>query len=144
MVEVEKALPDDYEQLKIAANRTADWRERLNAVERLGAWKHPKITDLLIHRMTHDPVYPVQEAAYHKLREIGVDVDLPSRKTGDLIPKLTKTLIRVKKSLPNGHSFEEFKEKLKKMRIDIYDTYEGNKGTDFDSWLKEKWFSLRT
>lgn len=28
------------------------------------------------------------------------------------------------------------------MRIDIYDTYEGDKGADFDSWLEQTWSSL--
>lgn len=34
-------------------------------------------------------------------------------------------------------SYEEFKEKLKKMRIDVYDAYEGEKGGIFDAWLRK-------
>jgi hypothetical protein len=30
------------------------------------------------------------------------------------------------------------------MRTDLYDTYEGEKGADFDEWLKETWTSLAT
>jgi hypothetical protein len=51
-------------------------------------------------------------------------------------------LLRIKKSLPQGHTFEEFKEKLKKMRLDVYDTYEGEKGAGFDKWLENTWASL--
>lgn len=51
-------------------------------------------------------------------------------------------MLRIKKSLPEGHTYEEFKEKLKKMRIDVYDTYEGDKGADFDKWLENTWASL--
>ena len=64
------------------------------------------------------------------------------RKKGDLIKDVTKILLRIKKSLPEGHSYEEFKEKLKKMRLDVYDTYEGDKGPDFDQWLENMWVSV--
>ncbi|MNE37721.1 hypothetical protein D3C80_1315860 [compost metagenome] len=50
-------------------------------------------------------------------------------------------MLRIKKSLPRDHSYEEFKEKLKKMRIDVYDAYEGEKGEDFDKWLEKQWIS---
>lgn len=114
----------------------------MNAVEELGRWNVPKTIDVLKHRMNNDTVYRVQEAAYHKLKQLGEDVQLPSRKTGDLIKGVTKILVRIKKSLPAGHSFEEFKEKLKKMRLDVYDAYEGERGDDFDKWLEKVWVSL--
>ncbi|TVY03150.1 HEAT repeat domain-containing protein [Cohnella terricola] len=135
-------LPSNYEQLKIAANRTSNWKERLAAVEELGQWKHAKIIDVLRHRLNNDLVYSVQEAAFRKLQQLGEDVQLPPRKQGEPISGVTKILVRIKKSLPAGHSYEAFKEKLKKMRLDIYDTYEGNKGDDFDQWLENKWAEL--
>ncbi len=137
-------LPTHYEQLKTAANRTSSWRERLEAVEQLGQWNHPKIIDVLKHRLNNDLVYSVQEAAFRKLQQLGEDVQLPPRKQGEPIHGVTKILLRIKKSLPAGHSFESFKEKLKKMRIDLYDTYEGVKGAEFDQWLESKWAELRT
>ncbi|WP_054956359.1 HEAT repeat domain-containing protein [Paenibacillus dakarensis] len=133
-----------YQELKAAANRTADWRERLRAVEALGKIDNPQALDVLKHRMMNDPVYKVQEAAYVQLKEIGENVEKPARSQEEPVKGLTKMLVRIKKSLPAGHTYEEFKEKLKKMRIDVYDTYEGNKGEDFDKWLEEKWASLRT
>ncbi|MEK0314879.1 HEAT repeat domain-containing protein [Cohnella sp. 56] len=140
--EVKTELPPNYEALKVSANRTSNWRERLNAVEELGRWNNPKTIDVLKHRLNNDTVYQVQEAAYHKLKQFGEDVQLPARKKGDLIKGVTKILVRIKKSLPAGHSFEEFKEKLKKMRLDIYDAYEGERGSDFDKWLENVWTSL--
>ncbi|MDF2958608.1 MAG: esterase [Paenibacillus sp.] len=140
--EVENELPANYEQLKISANRTSNWRERLEAVEELGQWNNKQTIDILTHRMNNDTVYKVQEAAYRKLKEFGEDVQLPPRKKGDLIKGASKILLRIKKSLPEGHSFEEFKEKLKKMRFDVYDTYEGEKGADFEQWLENAWTSL--
>lgn len=133
-----------YKELKAAANRTADWRERLRAVQELGKIDNPKALDVLKNRMMNDPVYKVQEAAYQELKEAGEDVQKPARRQEELVKGLTKMLVRIKKSLPAGHSYEEFKEKLKKMRSDVYDTYEGDKGDEFDKWLEEKWASLRT
>ncbi len=135
-------LPANYEELKRSANRTSNWRERLDAIEQLGQWKHQKTIDLLTQRLTSDAVYPVREAAFHKLKQLGEAPQLPTRQQGELMNGLTKVLIRIKKSLPKDHTYEEFKEKLKKMRLDIYDTYEGDKGADFDNWLEAKWASL--
>jgi hypothetical protein len=141
--DVKSELPSNYEELKKSAHRTSNWRERLDAVEELGQWKNKQTINVLTHIMISDTVYKVQEAAFHKLKEMGEDIQLPSRKKGDLIKGATKILLRIKKSLPEeGHTFEEFKEKLKKMRLDVYDTYEGEKGADFDKWLENTWESL--
>jgi hypothetical protein len=140
--EAQSELPPNYEGLIKSANRTANWRERLDAVEELGQWKNKQIIDVLTRIMASDAVYQVQEAAFRKLKQFGEDVQLPSRKKGDLVKGTAKILLRIKKSLPEGHAFEEFKEKFKKMRIDVYDTYEGEKGADFDKWLEDTWASL--
>jgi hypothetical protein len=142
--EVKNELPSNYEQLKTSANRTSNWRERLEAVEEIGQWKNKQTIAILTHRMNNDTVYKVQEAAYRKLKQFGEDVQLPRRKKDDLIKGVTKILVRIKKSLPEGHSVEEFKEKLKKTRLDVYDTYEGEKGAEFDKWLENAWASLST
>lgn len=140
--DVKNGLPPNYEELRKSANRTSNWRDRLAAVEELGQWKDEKTKDILKHRMVDDLVYKVQEASFRKLKEWGENVTLPARKKGELIKGVNKILLRIKKSLPEGHTFEEFKEKLKKMRLDVYDTYEGDKGTEFDSWLENTWASL--
>lgn len=140
--EVKSELPANYEELKKAANRTSNWRERLDAVVELGQWKTNKTIDVLTHRMLNDTVYKVQEAAFRNLQNFGEDIQLPARKKGELIKGASKVFLRVKKSLPEGHTFEEYKEKLRKMRLDVYDTYEGEKGSDFEKWLEETWSSL--
>lgn len=114
----------------------------MDAVEELGNWKNQKSIDILKHRLNTDAVYQVREAAYHKLLAFGEDVQMPVRQKGELMKDATKVLLRIKKSLPRDHTYEEFKEKLKKMRIDLYDTYEGDKGADFDAWLEQTWSSL--
>ncbi|USB33952.1 HEAT repeat domain-containing protein [Paenibacillus sp. YPG26] len=142
--ELHSELPENYDELKKAANRTSDWRARLEAVEELGKLNHQQAIGVLKGILKNDPVLKVQEAAQRQLKGLGENVAIPKREPGDLVPGITKLLLRIKKSLPKEHSYEEFKEKLKKMRIDVYDVYEGNKGDEFDAWLEEKWASLRT
>ena len=137
-------LPANFDELKKSINRTANWRERLDAVEELGKWKARETVELLKHSMTGDSVYKVQEAAYRQLQALGEQVTMPEQKEGDAIKDTKKILVRIKKSLPKDHSYEDFKEKLKKMRIDVYDTYKGEKGADFDKWLEQLWSELRT
>ncbi|MDQ0062612.1 HEAT repeat domain-containing protein [Paenibacillus harenae] len=132
-------LPDNFEELKKAVNRTASWRDRLNAVNELGQWDTDATIKLLHHVMAGDQVFQVREAAYRKLKQLGENVQMPAKNKGELFKGLNKILLRIKKSLPEGHTFEQFKEKLQKMRSDIYDTYEGDKGEEFDSWLQGIW-----
>ncbi|AIQ56286.1 HEAT repeat domain-containing protein [Paenibacillus borealis] len=139
--EVIQELPENYEELKKSAGRSADWRARLEAVEELGRYNHKQIIDILNRLMISDPVYTVQEAAYNKLRAFGEEVTVPSKNKAELFRGVSKIILRIKKSLPKDHSYEEFKEKLKKMRIDVYDAYEGEKGENFDQWLEKMWVS---
>lgn len=132
-------LPENFEELKKAANRTASWRDRLSAVNELGQWDTTPTIKLLQHVMAGDQVFQVREAAYRKLKQLGENVQMPAKNKGELFKGLNKILLRIKKSLPEGHTFEQFKEKLQKTRLDIYDTYEGDKGSEFDSWLQGIW-----
>lgn len=141
--ESNSTLPENFEELKKQASRTSNWRERLDAVEELGKWKNQHSIDILTRIVNNDNVYKVQESAWRKLKKLDVEVQLPPRKKGDLIKGVTKILLRIKKSLPEGHTYEEFKVKLKKMRLDVYDTYEGDKGADFDKWLENMWESVQ-
>ena len=94
--------------------------------------------------MANDPVFAVQEAAYRQLLARGEEAQPPVKRQGELIKDTGKVLVRIKKSLPKDHTFEEFKEKLKRMRSDLYNTYEGSKGDQFDAWLQEAWQSAST
>jgi len=142
--ELKYELPENYEELKKAANRTADWKARLAAVEELGQWNNKQTIDILTRIVTSDPVYTVQEAAYLKLKSFGEDIKAPSKNKPELVKGVSKIILRIKKSLPKDHTYEEFKEKLKKMRIDVYDIYEGEKGAEFDAWLQKNWTAAGT
>lgn len=139
---VKGEVPANFEELKKAVNRTANWRERIKAVEELGQWRSQQTIDILKRVVAEDSVFKVQEAAYYKLKELREEVARPSKRKGDLVKGVSKILLRIKKSLPEDHTFEDFKGKLKKMRSDIYDTYEGEMGADFNQWLESTWSSL--
>ena len=142
--DIDQDLPENFEELKASAKRSSNWRERLHAAEALGQYDHPQITAILSRMMKHDLVYPVQEAAYLQLRAMGENVQAPSRNKPELFKGISKIMLRIKKSLPKDHTYEQFKEKVQKMRIDIYDAYEGEKGAYFDPWLEKLWNSLDT
>ncbi|MFJ7825333.1 hypothetical protein SAMN05518871_101170 [Psychrobacillus sp. OK028] len=140
---IKNELPENYEELKKAANRTASWKARYDAVVELGKYNHNQVKDILRTRLATDPVYKVQEAAFQNLLDFGEEAQLPKRKKFELVKGANKVFVRVKKSLPADHTFEEFLTKLKRMRIDVYDTYEGDKGDEFESWLKNEWSNLK-
>ncbi len=136
---IKNEMPPNYDELRKAVNRASNWRLRLEAIEELGQWKHKRTIDVLLHRMNNDAVYKVVEAAHRNLVKFGEDVELPPRNRFELIKDANKVFLRIKKSLPFGHTFEEYKEKLKNMRLDLYDTYEGDKGDEFEAWLENVW-----
>lgn len=137
---IKNELPENYEELKKAANRTGSWRTRLSAIEELGNYNTSQVIDILKVRLTHDPVFQIQEEAFRALLELGENVELPKRKKFELVKGANKVFVRVKKSLPKDHTFDEYLTKLKRMRIDVYDAYEGEKGLD---WLEEEWKNLK-
>ena len=142
MKQFETALPEQYETLKKQANYTSSWRERLDAVEMLSAYQHDKIIDLLKNRMQHDTVNKVQLAAYEALAAFGEDVEKPLPVRFDIIKDTDKIFLRVKKSLPKDHTVTDFADKLKRMRLDVFDAYEGDKGVQFMNWLEKRWAKL--
>ena len=140
---IKTELPENYEELKKAANRTASWKSRYDAVVELGKYNHSQEKDILRTTLANDPVYKVQEAAFQSLLDFGEEAQLPKRKKFELVKGANKVFVRVKKSLPKDHTFEEFLTTLKRMRIDVYDTYEGDKGDEFKTWLENEWSSLK-
>ncbi|WP_459285392.1 hypothetical protein [Paenibacillus vandeheii] len=92
--------------------------------------------------MISDDVYKVQNAAFLGLQAFGETVKLPRKKKGNLIKGINKYLESIKNSLPDDHSYEDFKEAFRKKRPVEYDTYEGDKEKRFDSWLTNVWKAL--
>ncbi|WP_235680133.1 HEAT repeat domain-containing protein [Paenibacillus albicereus] len=136
---LETEAADPVAELKRAASRSSDWRARQKAASELAALKAPQSAAILRRLLADDPVHPVREAAYRGLVSLGEPAQAPVRKGSVPVKGLDKIVVRVRKSLPEGHAFSDFKEKLRKMRLDVYDVLEGDKGAEFDGWLEEQW-----
>lgn len=142
--ETAQNLPENFSELKKAVNRTANWEERLNAVQELAKIKSDESIKILQYVAKADLVTKVRDAAAQQLKKMGQQVDAPELPKGELFKDLRKIFRRIKKSLPADHTYEDFKVKLEKMRSDIYNTYEGEKGAQFDAWLKDMWETTAT
>ena len=139
---MESNKPANYDELKRQANDSSSWRNRLDAVRKLGEFNEKSVKDILWRRMTSDPVYTVQEEAFRKLQALGESVKLPRKKKGNIVKDMNKDLQKIKHSLPENHSYEDFKEKLKDTNLPLYDTIEGNKINKTDQFLENIWKSL--
>lgn len=137
-------LPENFAELKKAVNRTANWEERLNAVQELAQIQSAESIKILQYVAKADLVTKVRETAARKLRELGADVPAVELPKGGLFKDENKVFLRIKKSLPADHTFEDYKVKLEKMRSDIYNTYQGEKGADFEAWLEARWAAIIT
>ena len=132
-------LPENFAELKKAVNRTADWEARLTAVQELANIKSDEAMKILQYVAKAEHVTKVREAAAAALKKKGLSVPTYELPKFGYFKDLRKVFLRIKKSLPKDHTYEDFKVKLEKMRLDIYNTYEGEKGTNFDAWLKDMW-----
>ena len=139
---MESNKPANYDELKRQAIDSSSWRNRLDAVRKLGEFNEKSVKDILWRRMTSDPVYTVQEEAFRKLQALGESVKLPRKKKGNILKDMNKDLQKIKHSLPENHSYEDFKEKLKDTNLPLYDTIEGNKINKTDQFLENIWKSL--
>ena len=135
-------IPPNLIELKILAGKHDDWKSRLRAIEELGEWKCNESISILWDHMLNDKVYKIQEAAFKKLQRFDEKVKLPRKSKGNLIKGIDKPLKIIKDSLTDDHNFQDFKEKLKIDQPEIFDTYEGDKGNQFEKWLINKWSSL--
>ena len=139
---MESNKPVNYDELKRQAIDSSSWRNRLDAVRKLGEFNEKSVKDILWRRMTSDPVYTVQEEAFRKLQALGESVKLPRKKKGNIVKDMNKDLQKIKHSLPENHSYEDFKEKLKDTNLPLYDTIEGDKINKTDQFLENIWKSL--
>lgn len=135
-----QGVPENIDELKRMANNQNSWRERLAAVEQLKNYDCQQSRDILTRLAIHDVVFKVKEAAFRAVQAMGVTkngkpIYLGKKPKGNLIDGINKKLIRVRDSLPDGFSIDDFKEAFKKLYPAAYDAYEGDKGAQFDKWL---------
>lgn len=136
-----KGVPDNINELKTKANNKSSWRERLSAVNVLKEYDCVQSKDILARLAINDPVFKVKEKAFRAAQALGVTshgkpIYLGKRKKGNLVKGINKMLEKVRNSLPDDYSFEDFKSEFQKRYPKAYDVYEGSK-KDFDGWLKK-------
>ena len=137
--EKELLLKQELAALKKDVNRTADWELRLQAVQALAKIKSDEAMSILNFVAKNEHVSTVRDAAVKAIKKSGGTAPSYELPKYGLFKDMRKVFLRIKKSLPKDHTYEDFKVKLEKMRIDIYNTYEGEKGANFDAWLKDMW-----
>lgn len=137
---MEKKIPENIEELKKKANNQNSWRERLDAVRQLKKYDCQQSRDILTRLALHDIVFTVKEEALRACQAMGVTkngqpIRLTKKPKGNLIKGINNKLVVVRDALPDGSSFDDFKNEFQKRYPDIYDAYEGDKGKQFDKWL---------
>ena len=135
-----KETPDNIEELKKMANNQNSWRDRLSAVEQLKNYDCQQSRDILARLAIHDDVFKVKEAAVRAAQTLnitkgGKPIYLGKKPQGNLVKDINKKLSRVRDSLPEEYTIDEFKEAFKKLYPAAYDVYEGDKENRFDKWL---------
>jgi hypothetical protein len=137
----------DIEELKKKANNKQNWRERLEAVKALGEMDCQQSRDIVTRLALHDPVFKVQEEAFRCAQAFGIKkngkpIYLGKKQKGNLVKDINKKLAKLRNSMGEDFTLEEFKEKFKAMYPETYDTYDGNMENKFDKWLSNAIQSL--
>lgn len=133
--------PKNIEELKRMANNQNSWRDRLEAVKQLKEYDCQQSRDILTRLAIHDIVFKVKEAAFRATQAMGITKNgkplyLGKKPKGNLVKGINKKLARVRDSLPEEYTIEDFKVAFQKMYPADYDAYEGDKEKRFDKWLE--------
>ena len=65
----------------------------------------------------------------------GKPLYLGKKPKGNLVDGITKKLTRVRDSLPENFTLEDFKAEFQRLYPAAYDAYDGDKGKQFVKWL---------
>lgn len=128
-------VPANIEELKKLASDKTSYKTRKSAVEILGKHKCQQSKDILWRLMINDKVHSVQYAAFLKLQAFGEEVKLPRKKKGHLVKDINKRLGRVRDTLHEEYTPEEFNEKFKTMYPEEFDIYSFEKSGKFNEWV---------
>ncbi|MEY8215960.1 MAG: hypothetical protein RPR97_15925 [Colwellia sp.] len=135
MIDFKMEVPTNVDELKVLASDRTSYKNRKIAIESLGKYKCQQSKDILWRLMISDKVHSVQYAAFIKLQAFGEDVKAPKKKKGHLVKDINKKLGKVKNSLQENFSSEEFNEKFKTMYPEAFDIYSFEKNGKFNQWV---------
>lgn len=133
----EKRRPDNIDEYIELAEDISDYRKRLESIKHLSKYKCYESKKVLYKLMKQDKIFDVKEQAFRALQNFGEDVKLPKKKKGKPIKTINIKLLVLHNSF-NGdqYSITDFKIKFKEKYPAVYDIYQYEKRSKFDSFIE--------
>jgi len=113
-------LPENFGDLKKAVNRTADWEERLNAVNELAKFKSDETMKILQYVAKEDLVTKVRETATRLLKQMGQEVQVKVLEVDEAAGKISLS-IRALQEAPVATRKDDHPRKSLQARVDESD-----------------------
>ncbi|MCW2259750.1 MULTISPECIES: hypothetical protein [Sphingobacterium] len=128
--------PNNIVEYVNLANDISDYRNRLNAIDFLSKYKCFESKRELYRLMKTDRIFEVKEQAFRALQNFGEDVRLTKKKKGKPVKTINDKLLILHNSF-NGdpYTLTDFKIKFKDLYPDVYDIYNYEKKSRFDSFI---------
>ncbi|WP_320053216.1 HEAT repeat domain-containing protein [uncultured Acetobacteroides sp.] len=136
--------PENIDELLKLSQDLSDYKCRLEAIKQLSKFRCKKSLRILYGLMKNDRIFPCKEEAFRALQNFGEDVKLPKkrRRKGKPIKTINEKLLVLHNSFDgDSYSLIDFKVKFKQTYPEVYDVYQFEKKTSFDSFIEN---SLKT
>jgi hypothetical protein len=136
--------PENIDDILKLSQDLSDYNSRLEAIKQLSKFKCTKSLRILNDLMKNDRIFPCKEEAFRALHNFGEDVKLPKkrRRKGKTIKTINEKLLVLHNSFDgDSYSLIDFKVKFKQTYPEVYDVYQFEKKTNFDSFIEN---SLKT
>ena len=132
----ENKKPSNIEEYINLANDISDYRNRLKAIDLLSKYKCFESKMELYRLMKTDRIFEVKEQAFRVLQNFGEDVRLTKKKKGKPVKTINDKLLILHNSF-NGdpYTITDFKIKFKDLYPYVYDIYNYEKKSKFDSFI---------
>lgn len=132
----ENKKPNNIVEYISLANDISDYQNRLNAIDFLSKYKCFESKRELYRLMKTDRIFEVKEQAFRALQNFGEDVRLTKKKKGKPVKTINDKLLILHNSF-NGdpYTLTDFKIKFKDLYPYVYDIYNYEKKSKFDSFI---------
>ncbi|AZA58612.1 MULTISPECIES: hypothetical protein [Flavobacteriales] len=134
--EFQSKKPNNIREYIELANDISDYKNRLKAIDFLSKYKCYESKKELYRLMKTDKIFAVKEQAFRALQNFGEDVRLTKKKKGKSVKTINDKLLILHNSF-NGdpYTLTDFKIKFKDLYPYIYDIYNYEKKSKFDSFI---------
>lgn len=145
-----KKKPDNMKQLMKMADNKVDWKMRMEAVHKMRKYDCEEVRNKLLILALHDRVFIVKKEAYKAA--LSLNVKLPNGKplflgkkdTGYKLDDFKKLFGKIKKMCRMEKvDIKEIRMKMKELNPEMYDVMSFEKGSKFDSWIRDIFGKLR-